>query len=263
MSYHQSICKAGRTKEYNLYYSIRHNDGKIVEREKRAEKKKPTSEKQAAINRKRAEITLTRVMNANFGGRDLYITFDWEPEKRPATAEEFQKQAKWLLRKLRKVYKAADIPCRYIWVAERGERGAAHIHMVISGIEFERIRNIWPYGYMTIKPLDPSGSYHKLASYFMKYSDKTMKTEGRLQGKRYNASKNLVHPEPEKVRIRKKRRFDPEKIDIPAGWYLDQDTVEFGIQANGYEFLRYTLVMISGYKERQKKNRAKKKKVSK
>lgn len=263
MSYHQSICKAGRTKEYNLYYSIRHNDGKIVEREKRAEKKKPTSEKQAAINRKRAEITLTRVMNANFGGRDLYITFDWEQEKRPATAEEFQKQAKWLLRKLRKVYKAADIPCRYIWVAERGERGAAHIHMVISGIEFERIRNIWPYGYMTIKPLDPSGSYHKLASYFMKYSDKTMKTEGRLQGKRYNASKNLVHPEPEKVRIRKKRRFDPEKIDIPAGWYLDQDTVEFGVQANGYEFLRYTLVMISGYKERQKKNRAKKKKASK
>ena len=32
-----------------------------------------------------------------------------------------------------------------------------------------------PYGYVTCTNMDPSGSYHKLAAYFIKYSDKTMR----------------------------------------------------------------------------------------
>lgn len=250
MGYYESICRAGRTREHWLYYSIRHNDGSGVER--RGKKRKPTSEQQAAINRKRSEITLTRVLNANFSGDDLYITFSCEESKRPADEEEFRKWIKQLLKQLRKAYKNAGVEFKYVWVAERGERGAAHVHMVASGIEFKHIRGIWKYGFTTIKPMDPNGSYHKLAAYFMKYSDKTMKTERRLQGKRYNCSKNLYHPVPEKTRIRKKRKFDPEKITVPAGWYLDQDTVEFGINADGYEYLRYTLIQIAGYKKKKK-----------
>lgn len=246
MAYLESICKAGRTQMHNLYYSIRYNDGGLIG-EKRGKKSKPTTEQQREINRKIAERNLTRILNANFGKDDWYVTYSFAKDKRPGSPEVFRGIVKKFLRALRKAYKAAGVPFRYVWVAEIGERGAAHVHMVQSGIGLEHIRRLWNYGYMTVKSMDPSGSYWRLANYFIKYSDKTMRTEGRLQGKRYNCSKNLRHPAPEKTRIRKRRKFDVNNIRVPEGWYLEQDTVESGVDANGYEYLRYTLVMLPGY----------------
>ena len=74
-----------------------------------------------------------------------------------------------------------------------------------------------------------------------------MRTEGRLQGKRYNPSQNLVRPEPEKAKVRKRRRIDPGAIEVPEGHYLEKETIQSGIQENGYEFLEYTLVLLPGY----------------
>ena len=137
---------------------------------------------------------------------------------------------------------------RFTWQVERGKNGAAHIHMVMSGIDARLLQKQWPHGYVTVKPMDPSGNYHRLAAYFIKYSDKTMRTENKLQGKRYNPSKNLIHPKPEKTRIRKKRAFDPGAVKVPEGWYLDQDTLEYGVSDfTGFEYMNYTLVLLPGY----------------
>lgn len=252
MAYNESICRAGRTEEHRLYYSIRHNNG-CTGGERRAAKTKPTTEKQAAINRKRAEQNLTRIMNASFGKDDIYVTYSYEPENRPGSYGEFKRQIRETLKKMRRLYKKQGILFRYVWVAERGDRGATHVHMVQSGIDGRVLQQVWPYGWVTVKPMDPSGSYHKLAAYFIKYSDKTMRTEEQLQGKRYNASRNLIHPIPEKTRIRKRRSFDPNNIKVPDGWYVDKDTVEHGMTGmdeegnGGFEFLSYTLVMLPGY----------------
>lgn len=254
MSYYQSLTKAGRTRIYQLYYSVRQNDG-TGPRETRAPREKPSTEKQVEINRKAAERKLTALLNANFGDGDLYVTYSFEEGKRPADGEGFKSVVSAFLKRLRRAYKKAGVPFRYVWVGERGGRGAAHLHMVQAGLPLTpgELKSLWGQGYVTVKPMDPSGSYHKLAAYFIKYSDKTMKTEGRLQGKRYNPSKNLVRPVPEKTRIMKKRRFDPEKIKVPDGWYLEKETVETGIQETGYEYMRYTLVMQPGYGERKRK----------
>lgn len=254
MAYNESICWAGRTREHRLYYSIRQNRGREHRREARARKSKPTSERQAAINRRNARETLTRVLNANFGSGDLYVTYTYAKENRPKSLEQFQAQVQNLLERLRRLYKKLGLTFKYIWVAERGERGAAHIHMVMSGIDVRLLQEKWPYGYVTVKPMDPSGNYHKLAAYLIKYSDKTLRTENKLQGKRYNPSKNLTHPIPEKTRIRKRRSFDPGAIRVPEGWYLDEDTVSFGISdLTGFEYLSYTLVLLPGYEVVKKK----------
>ena len=246
--YNESRCRAGRTEDHSLYYSIRYNNGIGAVREKRAKRSKPTSERQAAINRKRAALILTRLLNANFGRGDLYVTCSFGKDNRPGDAKKFRQIVRNFLKALRKLYKQLDIQLRYIWVGERGERGAEHVHMVMTGIDGRLLQSLWPYGYVTYKPMDPSGSYHKLAGYFIKYSDRTMRTEGRLQGKRYNPSKNLIHPEPEKTRIRKRKQFNPNDIKVPAGWYLDKETVEHGIsEVTGFEFLHYTLVMLPDY----------------
>lgn len=244
----ESVCYAGRTKHIRNYYTLKYNDGKQVKREKRAKREKPTSEKQAEINRKHSLRVLTCIMDGNFSGKDLYVTYTFEKNKRPGDSKLFRAYAKQFLKQLRKIYRKAGVILKYIWVGERGERGAEHIHVVQSGgINVTELKKAWPHGWITVVPMDESGSYHKLASYFIKYSDKTMKTEGRLQGKRYNPSQNLTRPEPEKERIKKGKRLDPGAIVIPEGYYLDKETVQSGIQENGYEFLEYTLVLLPGY----------------
>ncbi len=246
--YKEQIIRAGRTEEHGLYHSIRYNKNGTGRVEKRAKRSKPTSERQVVINRKRAERILTRLLNANFGRNDLYVTWTFAKENRPGDPEKFKKILERLLKVLRKLFGKLGIPLRYIWVGERGERGAEHIHMVMTGIDIRMLQPLWPYGYVTCTNMDPSGSYHKLAAYFIKYSDKTMRTEGRLQGKRYNPSHGLIHPEPEKTRIRKRKTFSADDIKVPAGWYLERDTVECGISdVTGYEYLYYTLVMLPDY----------------
>ena len=244
----ESVCYAGRTKHIRDYYSAKYNDGKLEKKEKRVKREKPTSEKQAEINRKQSLRTLTWIMDGNFSGKDIYVTYSFEKDRRPGDPKIFRACVKQFLKQLRKIYRKAGITLKYIWVGERGERGAEHIHMVQSGsVDVAELKKAWPHGWINVMPMDESGSYHKLASYFIKYSDKTMKTEGRLQGKRYNPSQNLVRPEPEKGRIRKRKRLDPGAIEVPEGYYLDKETVQSGVQENGYEFLEYTLVLLPGY----------------
>ncbi len=72
-------------------------------------------------------------MNANLSGEDYYLTLSYRKEKRPdretlnrdipntftKTAEDIRKHGKEL---------------KYIWTARR-ERGAAHLHIVVNGID--------------------------------------------------------------------------------------------------------------------------------
>lgn len=264
MAHVESVCYAGRTKKIRKYYTVKYNDGKLPrKKEERGDKKNLTSEQQKEINRKMAQRNLTVTMDANFSSRDLYITYTFALEKRPGDAKKFKAIVRQLLKRLRKMYQKAGIPFRYIWAGERGERGAEHIHMVQSGgFTLGELAKVWPYGWITGRPMDESGSYHKLAAYFIKYSETTMKTEGRLRGKRYNPSQNLIRPVPDKDKV-KKTNFDPGAIPVPQGYYLDKDTVEFGVQKNGYKFLEYTLVLLPGYymaaHERAAKRQKKKK----
>ena len=250
MAHIESVCYAGRTKNIRAYYSAKYNDEKLNGQKegRRRKREKPTSEQQAEINRRNAQRTLTWLMNANFSGADLYVTYSFEEGKRPGEPKKFRAYVRQFLKQLRKLYRKAGIRLKYIWVGERGERGAEHVHVVqTGGIDVRLLKIVWPHGWIKAVPMDESGSYHKLADYFIKYSDKTMRTEGRLQGKRYNPSQNLVRPEPKKEKVRKRRRIDPGAIEVPEGYYLDKETVKSGIQENGYEFLEYTLVLLPGY----------------
>ena len=102
--YKEQVIRAGRTEEHSFYHSIRYKNGdKGVE--KRAKRIKPTSERQALINRKRVERTLTRLLNANFGKDDLYVTWTFAKENRPGDPERFKEIVQILLKALRKLFK--------------------------------------------------------------------------------------------------------------------------------------------------------------
>ena len=97
-------------------------------------------------------------------------------------------------------------------------------------------------------PLDDSGQYGDLAAYFIKYTDRHIQDapEQRLQGKRWAASKNLVHPEPEYEYVTARSWYRCE-AKAPAGYYVEKGSEEKGIvspEYYGYGYYRYRLVQL-------------------
>lgn len=240
MPYMKMTCRAGKTKEIAKYYTY----WLQPERRKRSPRVNPTTEQQQKINDRHLVKRLTRLLNANFNENCWYITFDYKKEQRPESVEVLHKQEQKLLRDLRKIYKKENAVFKYVWTAEVGKRGGAHIHMVVSPIDIRLLKNIWQYGWATIKPMDSSGQYRRLAEYFIKYFQKTRDTDEQIQKKSYNPSKNLIRPVPKKKPMRGKK-FSYE-IKVPRGWYLDKDSVRQGITADGYEFQYYTIIKEGG-----------------
>lgn len=238
MPYKHEICKAGKTKQHTFYYSIRYDK----KEGSRRQKENQTCEAQKKVNSRQAVKKLTWILNENYDGSSMYVTWSYEKNKRPATKEDLRTDVDKLLRGLRKTYKQDGKELKYVWVPEIGERGAVHVHMVINEIEARKLKKLWNHGYITIKPMDDNGQYRRLAEYFVKYSEKTMKTEKELTGRRYNSSKNLKIPQPEKFTVRKQNEFG-HKIAIPSGWYLDKDSIrEAWHEVTGFMYFTYTLI---------------------
>lgn len=248
MPYKKEVCKAGKTKQYSFYYSIR-ADRK--EGSRRAKENK-TCEAQKKVNSRQAIKKLTWILNANFDGTSQYITFSYEKDKRPENPEALRKDVDRLLRGIRSAQKKAGKVAKYVWVAEVGERGAAHVHMCLNDIDTKELKKLWKHGWITIKPMDDSGQYSKLAAYFVKYSEKTMKTAEGFGGKRYNSSRTLVIPVPEKTTIRSRNAYN-HTIQVPSGWYLDHDSIREAFhEVTGFMYFTYTLIK-DGKKRRTKK----------
>lgn len=250
MPYVERITRAGKTIEVERYFTSRYKKPGI----KRGDKVKPTKEQQVKVNTRQAERKLRILMNANFGYGDYHLELDYirkkgQPDR---TKEQMRKDIDVFLRECRKEYKKAGLELKYIHVMEIGERGARHHHLVINKIDTEILQRCWYKAYeghnrIKVFPLDDSGNYAKLASYFIKYTDKHRKDEdGALQGKRWNCSKNLVRPEPEIRVITDRQWFKAEPREI-KGYYVDKDSVSKGVHSPeyyGYGYFRYTLVKL-------------------
>lgn len=236
MPYVLSVCKAGRTKEISKYHTKRYRP----EHEKRNKKENPTSEKQQEVNDRMTERKLTWILNENFDSECHYWTFT---SRERMEIEDFKKARDKLMRDLRRLFKKHSQILKYVETMECGKRGMQHIHIVMDDRAVERteIEKLWKgYGRPHSVPLDESGQYRKLAGYFLKYNQKTRNTDEQLQKKAYNCSRNLIRPKPKK-KIMRWNTYS-EEIKVPKGWYLDKETEERGITADGYKFIRYTLV---------------------
>ncbi len=239
-----SVTRAGRTIEYEKYYTYRYGP----KGGKRGKRRGPMTEVQRRANNRQAERKLRRLVNANFGPGDLHIVLSYARRKGDAyrTREEMRKDADRFLRNLRKAFKQAGMELKYIHVMEIGEKGARHHHLIINHIDSRTIQNCWGgLGRVLISPLDGSGQYRKLAEYLLKYSNRTVGTDAELMGKRWSSSRNLVKPETERTVV-SDRSFFRSEAKVPAAlagrYYVDLETVEKGVNADGYGYFRYTLV---------------------
>lgn len=234
MPYIEEVCEAGQTIEVRKYYSPRwHCKG-----EKRAAKEKPTAEAAQKINQRNAERELRRIMNANFEDGDFLIRFDFH--LRPTGSEEMQEIMAKFIRKLRRELNKVGEDLKYIYVKEVGPRGSRHIHAMLKRCDTEILRRCWPHGGIHIDPLNTNGQYGKIAAYFIKYAGKTEETEERLIGKRWYGSRNLEKPKVQK-KVVKSNTFR-RNIREREGYYLEKESVQYGVTDMGYEYFSYTLI---------------------
>lgn len=249
MPYVERVVKAGKTIEIDRYYTSQYKKKGM----KKGDRIKPTTEAQKKANTRKAERTLRLMLAENYQDGDLHIDFGYiRKQGQPyRTKEEMRKDANVFLRELRKVYKAAGQELKYIHVMEVGDKGARHHHLVINYIDTRLIQACWKKAYpenskIHFHPLDTNGDYSRLASYLIKYTDKTVGTEDALQGKRWNCSKNLRRPEPEYRVITSRNQFYTEPKAV-KGYYVDKDSVRVGIHSEefyGYGFLSYRMVRL-------------------
>lgn len=250
MPYVKRTTIAGKTIEVEYFYTARYNRKGAT----RSDRVKATPEAQKKVNTKQAERKLRLLMNANYGYGDYHVVLDYirKPGQPDRTKEQMQKDIAVFLRELRKEYKKQGKQLKYIHVMEIGKKGARHHHLVVNKIDVQILQQAWYKAYdghnrVKVFPLDDSGQYRQLAAYFIKYTDTHRKAEdGALMGKRWNASKNLVRPEPVYEIVTQRSWFRCE-AKAKKGYYIDKDTVVKGVASPeyyGFGYFRYTMVRL-------------------
>jgi len=184
--YREKYYECGDYLEVNVYPVFRKAN-------QRTQKAKPTTEVQEKLNHTNAENKLVRLMNANFTPDDLQFDVTYAPECLPDSDEQAARELQNFIRRVKRYRKKHGMPdLKYIAVTEKGSKGGRyHHHLIISGgVDLRTLAEIWGRGYTKAQPLqfDESGLVGK-AKYLIK--------EPVCFGKRWNASKNLVHPQPQ------------------------------------------------------------------
>ena len=187
--YREKTYKCGDYKEVYIY-PVFAQDSKKGGRRKKA---KPTSEAQKKLNKRISENNLVRILNANFTSKDMAFDLSYRDEENPSTKEAAAKDLKNFLRRLKRFRKKEGLSeLKYIAVTERGERkGRVHHHLVINGgVSINDLAELWGKGYTKAQPLQ--------------FNETGLIGKGRYMAKQslffrsFNASKNLIHPQPTK-----------------------------------------------------------------
>ncbi len=230
----------------------RHRSGDIIEvqeyhdgrygapGEPRRKKQKATPEEIERINQWNRERMCWRKLINHFREYDYFVTLTYRQDERPPDMEAAKKDWKDFCSRLRRRYRKAGTEMLWIRNIEVGTRNGWHIHCVLKRIPDLDIflAECWKKGRPVVKLIYQQGNMRQLA----KYLTKTPATEKRLREAHYWTSRNLPVPEPEKKIIRGWKLEDA--IRVPAGYYLDKNSVQEGINPYGYGYRSYILVRI-------------------
>ena len=155
----------------------------------RGKKRKPTSSAQKKLNQRHREQKLARLLRANFTPDDLELDLTYIVQ--PESDEEAARFLRNYIRRIQRLRKKRGLPpLKYIAVTEHGKKsGRYHHHITISGgIDRDELERLWGLGYANSRRLQfTENGLAGLAHYI---------TKSPVGSKAWNASKNLVDPEP-------------------------------------------------------------------
>ena len=155
----------------------------------RGRKSKPTSAAQKKLNQRHREEKLVRLLHANFTPEDMeiHLTYTVQPENE----EEAKRLVRNYIRRLQRMRQKAGLPpLKYIVVTEKVTRnGRYHHHITINGgLDRDEVEAAWGLGYANSRRLQfTENGLAGLGHYIVKNP---------IGGKAWNASKNLIDPQP-------------------------------------------------------------------
>lgn len=205
----------------------------------RAEKKKATPEQMARANQRAKERNTQILIMANFSVDDYFSTLTFRIELRPEDMKECKKQFAKMIRKVKREYESLGHELKWIRTIEKGPRGGWHIHLIVNRIEGTDIilRRAWGYGGVVNSLLYLEGGFKKLAEYMAKEPEKGESS--------FSSSRNLIRPKA-KIKEMSGKTFYRRRIRVPAGYYLDKESMYEGINAyTGYPYRYYTLLILT------------------
>lgn len=177
---------------------------------------------------------------ANFGIRDLYITFTYDPQHLPSNRAKAKKIMNYFWRKLRTARKASGHDLKYIYVTEHKHGdGRWHHHVLLNatGDDYDLILKLWGYGSVEFKSLriDREKNFETLAKYFCK-------EERDFVGQQlWSRSQGLNKPEIECIRVPNDTTLSiPRTAQIPF-----EDSGDVVTAYGKYRYIKY---LAAGWK---------------
>lgn len=245
MPYIERRIRAGVTIEVERFYTIRTGAPEGV----RAKRENPTPERVQKNNARKREDHLRQMMNANFTDQDfLSCTLTYKPGSEPKTIKEVRDDAADFTKRFRKCAREFGLEPKYIYCIGAGPH-RRHIHITVSKLpDIAILAGCWVHGHINMTPLYSKGQYRDLASYYLQNAEETRKQElelGETPGRRFVCSHNLEKPKiTQKLINRKEFRSEPVKRSETSRYYVDKDSVKYGISDfTGLPFLRFTLML--------------------
>lgn len=161
---------------------------------------RPTSENQKRLNEKYAMLRLQMMVHENFTCRDYRLDLTYNDRYLPADEEQFVRDYKNFIARIRRRYMRAGIEMKYIVVPAYSENGRPHVHLIVSGgLSRKDFDECWGMGRVDRDPLqfDECGVID-LSFYYggQKRAGKTDPIHERAKGqRRWSGSRNLRKPE--------------------------------------------------------------------
>lgn len=238
LPYIEEIAFCGNTIEICKKHSARQIGKKIP----RGPNQNTTPEDVKKVNERNAITRLRRLINTNFGFRDIHLVLTYKRDNRPQTPQDAKKDLDKFMRKLRDYFKKRNMALKYIAVTEYKNK-AIHHHLIISSMDTRDLIDLWPHGQPRPTYLDSTGQYGQLASYLIKETSKTFNGPDSVHGKRWCASKNLLQP---KIIRRVVPATSWKKEPKPKkGYYIEKSSIRTGRhEITGYPFQFYRMIKI-------------------
>ena len=236
--YARKTITSGKVTEVEIYPEFTKAQ---IRKEKTIVKKQKISQKN--LNDKNARKKLVRLVNANFGDGDLWVTLTYDDEHMPSSMQEATKRMNYYIKKLNRIRKKKGLKnCRYIYVTEMSKR--VHQHIVMDGdLSMDEVESAWPYGRRnnTRRISEDDEGLTGLARYLAK------DPKGK---RRYNCSKGLKQPKERKShqitmkRIRLMREDENELERYIRDLYPDRPVAEMRRYWNPVNGMYYYYVRL-------------------
>lgn len=249
MAYWKDTYRFKNSIEYEYKYAGNYG----AKGERRATKKQATPEQIKKQNQQNRERNMRRLIKANFSEGDLWTTLKY-PAGTKKSVFEVIKDLKRFITNMRREYKKKNVPFKWIYRIEIGEKGGVHIHFLLNRLQGEAtdvlIQKKWKYGRVFYTGIYEAGGYEQLASYIVKQPKEQEAEQLSLFPEaeqreliRYSCSRNLIRPVPERQVYSRwtVRKLIENGPTATKGYCIDKNSIVYGINPyTGMSYYRYT-----------------------